>query len=134
MALFTNVEAVTQDAVAIAKVKSVSVNEEINPLESQSDGARGPEIVGELANTFAITVEIEDEGLELDSIFGTTNKGTFVFKTSQDDDKAKLTTHTITNIVFLGRSRSTDNTNPGGISLTGRNVGNNSVETVTPPA
>jgi len=134
MALFTNVEAVTQNTVDIAKVKSVSVNEEINPLESQSDGARGPEIVGELANTFAITVEVEDEGQELDTIFATANQGSFVFKTSQDDDPSRLTTHTITNIVFLGRSRSTDQANPGGISLTGRNVGNNSVETLTPPA
>jgi len=134
MAKFTNVQAVTHKAVAITAVKSVSVNQEINPLESQADGARGPETIGELNTTFAITVEVEDEGVEFDTIIGFANRGDFVYKTTKDDDAAIVKIHTITNIEFLGISRSTDQANPGGVSLTGRNVGNDSVETLTDPA
>ena len=132
-AIYTNVTVASQKGVAISNVKSVTANEELNLLESQADGARGPVAVGELANTFAITVEADETAQDFSNLFGFSNKGDFVWRASLDATPATEKIFTITNIVFTGVARSTDQANPNGNSLTGRQVGNDSVLTISNP-
>ena len=132
-AVYTNVEAVTHKGVAIDNVKSVTVAEEINLLESQSDGARGPEAVGELANTFTITIEAEETAQDLSAVLGFANKGSFIFRASLDSAPGTVKEYTINDVILTGQSRSTDQANPNGMTVTGRQAGNDSALSIATP-
>ena len=131
MSVYTNVEACTHDSVSIPNVKSVSVTKTVAPIESRADGSRAGTVVGEMAATFAITVEAEDTAADLSAITGLANAGSFEFKTQLENSTTTLKTHTITNIVFLEDGISTDQENPGSVTLTGRNVGDDSLYSIT---
>ena len=120
MAVYTNVEQVTHDAVAINNVRSVSVDVSKPPLLSQSDGKRADSVVGDLGQAIGVTVEIEDDGVDYTAFIGKANEGDLVFKTQLDSAPATFKTITITDVVFASFSQSTDQAAPNTITLTGR--------------
>jgi len=122
-AVYTNVEGVTFDAVTIDNVKSVTLNEEKTPLESQSDGARQGTIVGDMAYNVTATVEVEDTGIDYGTTLGLAGAGSLVFEIQLENAAATTKTITATNMVHMTAARSTDQANPGGITLTFRNKG-----------
>ena len=132
--VYTNVVSAKQGSTDILNVKSVQANEQLNLLRAQADGARGSIAVGELANTWQITVETEETGQDFAGIKGFANKGSFEWKGSLDSAPGTLKIFTINDMIFTGESRSTDQNNPNGVSLSAENVGNSSVLTISDPA
>jgi len=129
-AIYTNVSEAKHKTTVINNVKSVTANEELNLLLSQADGARGQVAVGELENTFAITVEAEETAQILAGIVGFVNRGTFTWKAQLETAPGTVKTFTITNTIVTGISRSTDQANPNGVTITIQQVGNDSVLTI----
>ena len=121
-AVYTNVTSCTHTT-AINNVKSVSVTATKTPLEEQSDGARSPSVVGDLANGIEVSIECSDTGADMDARLGFANKADLVFTTQLDSAPATVKTHTIKNVVLLTCALSTNQDNPNGITLTGRTVG-----------
>lgn len=124
--VYTNVSFASHNGVQIQNVKSVQINEELNLLESQADGARGPEAVGELENTFAITVEAEETAQDFSGDTGFANKGDFIAHIQLENDPSNKKSLTVNNVILTGSSRSTDQANPNGVSLTSRQTANDS--------
>jgi len=120
MAVFTNVENVAHGLTPIAGVKSVSYDRTVTPIMSMADGARGNTIVGDGANEITVTIEVESQGDELQALIGLANKASLTFDVQQAGDSGATSTVTITDVVFLGTSVSTDQANPNGLTLTGQ--------------
>ena len=118
-AVYTNITSCTFTT-AIPNVKSISVTQAKTPLEEQSDGARAPSIVGDLANGIEVSIECSDTGALLGSRLGLANKASLVFVTQLDSAPATVKTHTITNVVLLTCALSTNQDNPNGWTITGR--------------
>jgi hypothetical protein len=130
MATYTNVDTVTLDGTSIPNVVSVSVEETIRRLDDQSEGARGPVMVGELDTKFTATIEARDTGA-LPTVRGLANAGSLLFSVQLDSAKATKKTYTITNMVCLGISISTSQDNPGGYSYKCESIGNDSALSVS---
>ena len=118
-AVYTNVTACTFTT-AIPNVKSITCTRTMTPLEEQSDGARAPSIVGDLANGIEISIEVSDTGADLQSRLGLANKASLVFTCQLESAPATVKTHTITNVVLLSCALSTAQDNPNGYTVTGR--------------
>jgi hypothetical protein len=118
-ATYTNITACTFTT-AIPNVKSITVTQTKTPLEEQSDGARSPSIVGDLANGIEVSIEVSDTGASLVGRLGFANKASLVFTTQLDSAPATVKTHTITNVVLLTVALSTNQDNPNGYTITGR--------------
>jgi hypothetical protein len=123
-AVYTNITSVTHNSVAIANVKSITVTQTKTPLEEQSDGARAPSIVGDLANGIEVSIEVSDTGALSTSHsparLGFAYKSSLVFTTQLDSAPATVKTHTITNIVLLTSAFSSNQDNPNGYTISGR--------------
>ena len=129
MAVYTNVSGVSLDGVSIPTVKSITLEEDIGRLNSQSDGARGEVMVGELATKYTATIEAEDDGT-LPAVRGFSNKGTLAFSVQLDSNSGTTKAYSVTSMVCLGIGVSTDQANPGGKSYKVESVGNDSVLSV----
>ncbi len=121
-AVYTNITACTFNSVAIPNVKSVTITQTKTPLEEQSDGARAPSIVGDLANGIEVSIESSDTGASLVGRLGLAAKGSLVFTCQLDSAPATVKTHTITNVCLLTTALSTNQDNPNGYTTTGRTV------------
>lgn len=121
-AIYTNVTSATFTT-AIPNVKSITVTQTKTPLEEQSDGARAPSIVGDLANGIEVSIEVSDTGASLVSRLGFGNKASLVFTCQLDSAPATVKTHTITNVVLLTVALSTAQDNANGYTITGRTAG-----------
>ena len=126
MPTYTNVQGVTLDTVSVPGAKSISTEETINRLDSQADGARGPTMVGELYTGITASIECEDNGTR-PAISGLTNAGSLVYDVQLDSAAGTTLTHTITNMVNLGTSYSTNQDNPNGVTYACESKGTDSV-------
>jgi len=129
-AVYTNVEQCTHDSVALNNVKSVTVSSEVPHLVGMSDGKRSDQVIGDLGHVITVTVELEDTGASMEGFLGKANEGDLVFKTQLESSAGTFKTHTITHVVFSNASTSTDQANPGGISLTGRTADEDDTHTL----
>lgn len=121
MATHTNVQDVVHDGTPIVNVKSITLDKVIEPLLSQSDGARGDTVVGDLGTRYDVTIEAESDGLSVrEGQTGFGNIGTLVFKTQLDSVAATLKTYTVTNVWLGNWGVSSDQANPNGETVSGR--------------
>ena len=129
-AVYTNVTSATHDSIALNNVKSVTVSSEVPHLVSKSDGKRSDAVVGDLGHIINVTVECEDTGVSFEGFLGKANEGDFVFTAQLDSAKTTVKIHTITDVVFSTADTSTDQGNPGGISLSGRTADEDDTHTI----
>ena len=126
MPTYTNVQDVTLNAVPIPGVKSITISDTVERLDSMADGARGPSMVGEGARQVTFSLELEAQA-SLPAIKGLANAGSLVFKEQLDSTASTLKTNTITNMVCLEIGKSSDQSNPNGVTASGESVGQDSV-------
>jgi len=84
-------------------------------------------------NVKSVTVA-EETAQDLSNVLGFANRGDFVFRASLDSAPATVKEYTINNAILTGQSRSTDQANPNGMTVTGRQVGNDSSLSIATPA
>jgi len=119
-AVYTNVSSCTHKANALDNVRMVNPTQERTGLYDQSDGDRTPRMVGDLTKKITGTIELS-ETADLTTIIGYTGfagKGNLVFTTQLETAPGTTKTHTLTDVVLLNISLSTNQDNPNGVTIT----------------